>query len=658
MGKIIALADSGFGAGKFFLGTKLCAISGGVFLDIADKSVSGSLILNFPVIKNASEIIAISKDTSPNILQGYLGSKNQPVLINPDFDISSNQLLSKLLNNLNKTSKFIFIPLSEDDHWQTIVRRCDMLLLFVEPHAFGAVRAKNIIESADKSFVAKDAIKPVICRKNISGQMTSDEFAMAIDSEIYADITYKDEDFIDALNGSELSPVVNTSFELASGIKTLMDKISKEKCFTQSEILQESEKDDNAFFSVLKDKIHRALIEKMDLRSIRFDDTIGLNEVRQKAKKIVDELIAIEKGIELGYEIRARISKEVLDQALGLGVLEELIADKKISEILVNGPDKIFIEEDGKLKASSFKFESAAGLKTVIDRILAPIGRRIDESSPLVDARLSDGSRVNAVIEPVSLSGSLLSIRKFFKGKISFNDLISFGAASSEMADFLKMCVMLRKNIIVSGGTGSGKTTLLNALATFIGADERIVTIEDSAELKLSQDHVVRLEARPQSIEGKGEISIRRLVINALRMRPDRIIVGECRGGEALDMLQAMNTGHDGSLTTVHANTPKDAVSRIITMVMMSGMELPEKAIKEQICSAVQIVVQLARYQDGSRKISQIAKLSLLSDGSIQTKPIFSFEQTGYDGKIVHGSFKNYGISEEFELEAKAKGIL
>ena len=658
MGKIIAFADAGFGAGKFFFGANLCAISGGVFLDAAEKNVDASLVFNFPLVKNASEIIAISQDISPNILKGYFGSKNQPVLIKPDFDISSTQLLSKLLKQLSKTSSFIFVPLVEDIAMQNLIHECAMVLLFVEPHAFGVARAKDFINSAAKNFVAKDAIKFVICRKNISGQMKTMELAEAIGAEIFAEITYSDKDFIDALNSPDSSPLSNASFEFASSIKNLIDKISKEEFSAQVVALHENPNKIYAGFSAFKEKIHKELIEKMDLRSIRFDDTAGLNEVRQKAKKIVDELISLEKRATLTYEIRERISKEVLDQAIGLGVLEELIADQKISEILVNGPNKIFIEENGKLKPSSVKFESVAGLKTVIDRILAPIGRRIDEASPLVDARLSDGSRVNAVIEPVSLSGPLLSIRKFFKRNIAFSDLISFGAVSSEMSDFLKVCVMLRKNIIVSGGTGTGKTTLLNALATFIGTDERIVTIEDSAELKLSQEHVVRLEARPQSIEGKGEISIRRLVINALRMRPDRIIVGECRGGEALDMLQAMNTGHDGSLTTVHANTAKDVVSRIITMVMMSGMELPEKAIKEQICSAVQIIVQLARYQDGSRKISQIAKLSLLPDGSVQTTPVFGFEQTGYDGKTVQGSFKNYGITQEFEVEAKSKGIL
>jgi len=658
MGKIIALADTGFGAGKFFFGANLCAISGGMFLDIPEKNVNASLIFNFPLVKNASEIIAISQDISPNILKGYFGTKNQPVLVKPDFDTSSTQILSKLLKQLAKTSSFIFVPLVEDIAMQNLIHECAMVLLFVEPHAFGVARAKDFINSAAKNFVAKNAIKPVLCRKNIVGQMKTMELAQAIDSEIFAEIIYSDKDFIDTLNSPDSAPLSNTSFEFVSGIKNLIDKISKEECSAQVMALHENQNEIYKVFGALKERIHKELIEKMDLRSIRFDDTAGLNEVRQKAKKIVDELISLEKSATLTYEIRAHISKEVLDQALGLGVLEELIANQKISEILVNGPNKIFIEENGKLKLSNVKFESVSGLKTVIDRILAPIGRRIDEASPLVDARLSDGSRVNAVIEPVSLSGPLLSIRKFFKRNINFNDLISFGAASGEMADLLKVCVMLRKNIIVSGGTGSGKTTLLNALATFIGTDERIVTIEDSAELKLSQEHVVRLEARPQSIEGKGEISIRRLVINALRMRPDRIIVGECRGGEALDMLQAMNTGHDGSLTTVHANTAKDAVSRIITMVMMSGMELPEKAIKEQICSAVQIIVQLARYQDGSRKISQIAKLSLLPDGSVQTTPVFGFEQTGYDGKTVQGSFKNYGITQEFEVEAKSKGIL
>ena len=346
---------------------------------------------------------------------------------------------------------------------------------------------------------------------------------------------------------------------------------------------------------------------------------------------------------------RNRIISEIRDEMMGLGPIEPLRKDDSITEIMVNGPKKIFVERLGKLQLTDVTFHDNAHLMNIVERILSPIGRRIDESSPLVDARLLDGSRVNIIIPPLALAGPCLTIRKFAKKPFSIDNLISFGTLNNKMAKFLRACVQARVNVLVSGGTGSGKTTLLNVLSSFIPNGERIVTIEDAAELRLQQEHVVSLESRPANLEGKGQISIRDLVKNALRMRPDRIIVGEVRGGEALDMLQAMNTGHDGSLTTAHANTPRDALSRLETMVLMSGFDLPERAIREQIASAIDLVLQQSRIRDGSRKVTYITEVQKMEGNTITTQDIFRYIQDGVneDGKIV-GHFESTGLQPGF----------
>ena len=333
---------------------------------------------------------------------------------------------------------------------------------------------------------------------------------------------------------------------------------------------------------------------------------------------------------------RARLFEQIAAEILGLGPLQSLLEDDTITEIMVNGPKNIYIERKGKLHRVPVTFESNEHVMRIIDRIVAPLGRRIDESSPYVDARLQDGSRVNAVIPPISLVGPVLTIRKFSKNPISIEQLIQFGSITNEAVQFLKACVEARLNIIISGGTGSGKTTLLNVLSGFIPSDERILTIENAAELQLRQEHVVTLESRPPNIEGRGEITIRDLVMNALRMRPERIIVGECRGGETLDMLQAMNTGHDGSMTTAHANSPRDAIARIETMCLMAGMDLPVRAIREQISGAVDVICQQERMRDGTRKVTTITEVSGMEGDVITMTDIFVFEQTGMEnGRIV-----------------------
>lgn len=409
----------------------------------------------------------------------------------------------------------------------------------------------------------------------------------------------------------------------------------------------------------VREQIQKELIARMDLKRLTTSgiDREGLE--RQAKDKIAEIVTEVEKSGKLPRSIDPeRIKKEVFDEALRLGPLEDLLADETVTEIMVNGPHQVYVERGGRLQLTDLQFSDDASVFAIIERIVAPLGRRIDESQPYVDARLSDGSRVNAIIPPLALSGPSITIRKFAKKKLTVEDFIRFGTWSANAAQFLDVCVKLRKNIVVAGGTGSGKTTLLNLLSSFIPASERIVTVEDAAELKLEQPHVVRLEARPPNVEGKGAVTIRDLVKNCLRMRPDRIIVGECRGGEALDMLQAMNTGHDGSLTTVHANSPRDVISRLETMVLMSGMELPSRAIREQIASAIDIIVHESRLADGSRKVTAITEVTGLEGQQIVMQDLFTFKQTGVDenGKIL-GEFRPTGAMPTFFDTLKYRGM-
>jgi pilus assembly protein CpaF len=397
-----------------------------------------------------------------------------------------------------------------------------------------------------------------------------------------------------------------------------------------------------AQFQRIKSRVHARLVEEM-----QDEDSAEREDIVAKIGELVNEVLALS-GTPLPRNERARLVESLINDVLGLGPLEQLLNDPEISEIMINGPRQIYVEQRGKLTLSSVTFESNAQLLQVIDRVVSSIGRRIDESSPMVDARLKDGSRVNVIIPPLALNGPTMTIRKFAAEKLNVDDLIRFSTLTREMAEFLRACVRGRLNILVSGGTGSGKTTTLNVVSGFIPDDERIITVEDAAELQLHQDHVVTLESRPANVEGRGRISIRDLVINCLRMRPDRIVVGEVRGGEALDMLQAMNTGHDGSLTTVHANNPHDTMNRLETLVLMAGAELPSRAIREQIASAIDIVVQQSRLRDGKRKIVNISEVVGLDDKGIKIQDIFMFKQTGVDPEGgVKGYFTATGIVPE-----------
>jgi len=407
-------------------------------------------------------------------------------------------------------------------------------------------------------------------------------------------------------------------------------------------------------FQEMKSRLHRALINRMDLTKLT---TLSPEQLHAEVSRLAESVL-VQENMPISATERDRLVSEVQHELFGLGPLEPLLKDPTISDILVNSYRRIYIERRGKLETSNVAFKDNEHLMRVIERIVSSVGRRIDESSPMVDARLKDGSRVNAIIPPLSIDGPVLSIRRFGAEPLRMTQLIEKRALTKDIADMLDMCVKARLNVLISGGTGAGKTTLLNSLSAFIPEDERIVTIEDSAELQLQQPHVVRLETRPPNIEGRGEVTQRDLVRNALRMRPDRIVIGEVRGGEAIDMLQAMNTGHDGSLTTIHANTPRDALARIETMIQMTGMRLSDRAMRQQIAAAIELVIQAARHPDGSRRVTSISEVTGMEGDTITMQEIFLYERTGMDssGQVL-GRFRSTGIRPRFAEKLKSCGM-
>jgi len=402
-------------------------------------------------------------------------------------------------------------------------------------------------------------------------------------------------------------------------------------------------------------KFKRYLIENVG-RSMEGEE-LQIGDRAEFMKQRLGE-VYIQTKVNLPEDIRKQIFDDILDELTGFGPIQPLLEDPDVSEVMVNGPKKVYIEKGGQLTKTPITFDDDDHVLRIIDRIILPLGRRVDADSPTVDARLPDGSRVNAVIRPVSIDGPCITIRKFRKDKLSVQQLVDYGSLTNHMAEFIRACVIARLNIVISGGTGSGKTTLLNVLSSFIPENERVITIEDAAELQLQQDHILRMETKVASVDGTGAVTIRDLVRNSLRMRPDRIVVGECRGGEALDMLQAMNTGHDGSLTTLHANTPRDALSRLETMVLMSGMELPLKVVRQQISSAVDLIIQQTRLKDGSRKVTAITEVVGMEGEIVVLTDIFKFEQTGIgeNGKIL-GELKPTGIRPIFGPRLEAAGF-
>jgi pilus assembly protein CpaF len=461
-------------------------------------------------------------------------------------------------------------------------------------------------------------------------------------------------DYLIKINNLSSSSVNAASIPEANG-HVQLHKVDLNTAPPKPEVVERNN-DFKKISETCRSKVHQHLLASMDLRRVNVS-SMSDAELRAFTAEAIGEILQNYDDFPSVLK-KAEIAKQVLSEAVGLGPLEDLLDDDDVSEIMVNTHDEIFFEKSGKLNRSDVTFTDDKAVLSAIERIVAPLGRRIDESSPMVDGRLKDGSRVNAIIPPLALKGPCITIRKFMKNRLEAENLVNFGSISPEMVQFLRTAIIRKQNLVISGGTGSGKTTLLNVLSNFIPVDERIVTVEDAAELRLYQPNLVSLEARPTNQEGKGEVSIRELVKNCLRMRPDRIVVGECRGGEALDMLQAMNTGHDGSLTTIHANSPRDCISRIEVLVLMSGMDLPVRAIREQISSAVNIIVQQTRFACGSRKVTSIAEVTGVEGDVVQIAEIFKYKQTGYDenGK-VSGYFMATGVIPEFYEGLRARGI-
>jgi len=571
------------------------------------------------------------------------------------------------------------------------LNQANLILLAVTPDVLSVYQTKWALDTLQFLHFPLNMVKIVLNRAEAVASFSWQEVTVAFPCEIIALIPSEGKTVIEALNRGIPVVVDSPRAKVSLAINKLSQKlVSQNELFVvhkqidearikeivyretgdfwkmagMTEILQEPKIEEELDELLrLKRRIHKRLIEELKLKRLdtkSFSDPKKTQDLREKAEKLISNLLLEEAGSFISSsEVRKKLVKEIMDEALGLGPLEDLLADPEITDIMVNNKDEIYIERQGKLELTSKRFISNEQVRTVIERIIAPIGRHIDESVPMVDARLPDGSRVNAVIPPLSLTGPTLTIRKFRKERFTTEELVSLKTLSPAMAEFLKACVLIRKNMIVSGGTGSGKTTTLNVLSAFIPQTERIVTIEDAAELKLHQDHWVRMESRPPNIEGKGAITIRDLFRNTLRMRPDRILIGECRGQEALDMLQAMNTGHDGSMTTLHANSTQDALARLDSMILMAGAELPLRAIREMVASAIDLIIHTARLSDGSRKIVQISEVvGMRDDLRVDLKDIFMFKQTSVDSQNnVIGDFQATGYIPTFMEEIKVKGI-
>ena len=549
-----------------------------------------------------------------------------------------------------------------------------MITLVVNQDLLAVNQSKRLYSDLLTMLFPKEMIQIVVSQATKGHPVTAETIGRQIGKPVFSLVAKDDQSCTRAISSSTPVMVINKNSPFSQGVIDFVRKLKQKNVLASLAKLSKPEdasskkKANDATKSPrsgkdpwtdLKIRIHRSLVEEMDLKKQDDDDPKAQIILREKTKKLVVEIVGKEdtKTLLKTRDDMNRLVKEILDEALGLGPLEDMLKDKTISEIMVVGPDKIYYEQSGKNKKSDITFTNDRQVLNVIERIVAPIGRRIDEKTPYVDARLADGSRVHAIIPPCALDGGTITIRKFPENRLTYKDLVNFGSMTMNMADFLRISVEAHRNIVVSGGTGSGKTTLINMLGGFIPANERIITCEDSAELDFPQDHVVRLETKPPSLEGDGAVDIRCLVKQTLRMKPDRIVVGECRGGETLDMLQAMNTGHDGSMTTVHSNTPRDSMSRLETLVQYAGTGISPKAIKEMIASAVHMVVQQSRLDDGSRKVMNITEVGGMQGDVITLQDIFVFKQEGINkqGKIV-GKFMATGFIPKFVERLEKKG--
>jgi pilus assembly protein CpaF len=622
---------------------------------------------------------------------GYIGAVQGPDQI---FNVQVD-LLRKQLFSVSQHYKYVIIDLGSDlDAIQMgVIEDATAIMVVTTPEVLVVNQTRRLMNEMLSASVPADFIQIVLNKVNRSG-LDQNAISQSLRRPILASIPQDDQTAVTALQRSlpfvfstPASPMSAAYHEvvrkLTGGVLQKLKAASKPKISaigkdgsvgaTTSSAPgagptnandakgKRGRKREMSPLTLLKMQVHSGLIKEMDLKKDMVNsenDPQKAKELRNRTQRVISELTdRLSPG--LSRDDRSRVIKETLDEALGLGPLEELLADPTVTEIMVNGCDMIYAEKSGKLSLTPVTFTSNQQLRNVIERIVAPLGRRIDERTPYVDARLADGSRVNAIIEPLSIDGPAVTIRKFPAERVTHVDYVDrFKSMTAPMMDFLRICVEEGLNIIISGGTGSGKTTLLNVMSSFIPVNERIVTVEDAAELQMKQDHVVRLETRPANLEGTGEVSIRDLIKNSLRMRPDRIVVGECRDGAALDMLAAMNTGHDGSMTTVHANTPREAVSRLETLCLMAGMDLPAKAIREQIAGAVDLIIQISRMSDGSRKLMSITEVVGMQGDTVTLQEIFKFKEEGFDkNRKIIGQFQATGLIPTFIETFEQRGV-
>ncbi len=709
MPKTIAIFSTKGGVGKTTIASNLAVCLGyysrrnTLVIDL-DLQAAGDMpkLFDIPVHKSLLDLSgSLKSDPEKTSLREFVAHAEKygvdflPAVLNPrQARHLDGAKIRSVLAHLQKHYEYIIIDAGRafTESLFAVFNHANLILLVVTPDILSVYQTKWSLDVLQSLHIPLNMVKVVLNRAQSLGSVIWQEVRAAIPCEIISKVPSEGKAVGLALNRGVPVVVDAANAKISGAIRRLgKDLIEKEGLFLETHEIspaaaaqeglfakegefwekfkltlpppeegeQEKETDE---ITELKKRVHRTLIEKLDLKHREIDMTnpVKAQQIKEKTEKIISSALAEETGMFISsFEIRKRLVKEIIDEALGLGPLEDLVNDPAISDIMVNNKNQIYIERHGRIELTPKRFISNDQVRQVIERIIAPLGRRIDESAPMVDARLPDGSRVNAIIPPLSLTGPALTIRKFGRERLTIDELLRLETLNEPMRDFLRACITVRKNMIVSGGTGSGKTTVLNVLSAFIPAVERIITIEDAAELKLGQEHWVRLESRPPNIEGRGAISTRDLFRNSLRMRPDRIIIGECRGAETLDMLQAMNTGHDGSMTTIHANSTHDVLSRLDSMILMSGVELPIRAIREMIASAVNIIIHTARLSDGSRKVMQITELTGMKDEvHIGMQDIFKFIQAGIDdkGKVL-GSFKTTGYTPSFVDEIKLKGI-
>ncbi|MCE3009658.1 MAG: Flp pilus assembly complex ATPase component TadA [Proteobacteria bacterium] len=689
---LIAVMGGKGGVGKSvfaanFAASLMLELKSPVLLIDADSRSCGdqNVILGLRPNKTVSEVAlfqgALNPQSLPQIVtQHASGLAYIGAVRGPEETLSVNaELFLKQLEFLSRNYKYIVVDLGNDlgDFQKTILNQATALMVVTVPEVLVLNQTQRLIGDLLTATYPMEMFQ-LIVNKATPGSVSPQAISQSLRLPILGMIPQDDVSTAAALQrgypfvlGGNKNPITSAYTEvvrkITGGTLQKLKTLSRPQTHASSPTANQgsgsqapSGEAQDARTS-LKIKIHNELIKSMDLKkgvTETNNDPAKEAALKQKTLQVITQIVDRESPGTARDE-RSKIIKEVLEEALGLGPLEDLLADAAVTEIMVNGYKKIFIEKSGRIQLSPVTFTSNMHLRNVIERIVTPLGRRIDEKTPYVDARLKDGSRVNAVIEPLSIDGPAVTIRKFRKGGISPEKYTEFGSITKPMIDFLRICVENGLNVVVSGGTGSGKTSLLNMLSSFIPSHERVVTVEDAAELQLNQEHVVRLETRPSNMEGTGAVTIRDLVRNALRMRPDRIIVGETRDGAALDMLQAMNTGHDGSMTTTHANSPRECIGRLETLCMMAGMELPARAIREQISSAVNLIIQIQRLSDGSRKVTSITEVCGMQGDTVTLQEIFRFKETGFDkNRKIIGTFQAMGMIPTFIEELDAKGVV